>query len=157
MAQERLPMHRIREVLRLKHVCRLSNRKIALSCGVDRDTVGMYFKRAEKAGLNWPLPETLSDCELEARLFPKRDPKPTAEQRALPDCRYIYEELRSYKKKVSLRLKRFVERRKNLLMFLCQSMSQHLRSYSPQQRKRLFIVEMSIYKSVQVYKLRLRS
>lgn len=59
MAKERLPMHRVREVLRLKHVCGLSNRKIARACGVDRDTVGMYLKRAEKAGLGWPLPESL--------------------------------------------------------------------------------------------------
>ena len=61
-------MHRVREVLRLKHVCRLSNRKIARACGVDRDTVGMYLKRAEKAGLGWPLPEGLADSEIEARL-----------------------------------------------------------------------------------------
>jgi transposase len=97
-------MHRVREVFRLKHVCRLSNRKIALTCGVDRDTVGMYLKRAEKAGLAWPFPETLTDGELEARMFPKSGPKPEEPQRAQPDCQYIYEELRSYKKKVSLTL-----------------------------------------------------
>ena len=87
MAKERLPMHRVREVLRLKHVCRLSNRKIARACGVDRDTVGMYLKRAEKAGLGWPLPEGLADSEIEARLFPKVIQKPPELQRALPDCR----------------------------------------------------------------------
>jgi transposase len=97
-------MHRVREVFRLKYVCRLSNRKIALTCGVDRDTVGMYLKRAENAGLHWPFPETLTDGELEARMFPKAPPKPEGAQRALPDCQYIYEELRSYKKKVSLTL-----------------------------------------------------
>jgi transposase len=104
MAKERLPMHRVREVLRLKNACRLSNRKIALACSVDRDTVGMYLKRAEKAGLGWPLLESLTDCEIEARLFPKLVQKPPGSQRALPDCQYIYEELRSYKKKVSLTL-----------------------------------------------------
>lgn len=86
MAKERLPMHRVREVLRLKHVCRLSNRKIARACGVDRDTVGMYLKRAEKAGLGWPLPETLVDSELEACLFPKLAQKPPGTQRSLPEC-----------------------------------------------------------------------
>jgi len=63
-------MHRIREVLRLKYACRLSNRKVAHACGVDRDTVAVYLKRAEKAGLSWPLPEGLSDVEIEARFFP---------------------------------------------------------------------------------------
>lgn len=104
MAKERLPMHRVREVFRLKYVCRLSNRKISLACGVDRDTVGMYLKRAEKAGLDWPFPETLTDGELEARMFPKAAQKPAESQRVLPDCRHIYEELRSYKKKASLTL-----------------------------------------------------
>ena len=89
MAQERLPMNRVREVFRLKHVCRLSNRKIALACGVDRDTVGMYLKRAEKAGLGWPLAEALTDGELEARMFPKATQKPGESQRAQPDCRRI--------------------------------------------------------------------
>ena len=104
MAKERLPMHRVREVLRLKYVCCLSNRKIARACGVDRDTVGMYLKRAKTAGIGWPLPEGLADSELEAQLFPRLVQKPPGTQRSLPDCQYIYEELRSYKKKVSLTL-----------------------------------------------------
>jgi len=90
-------MHRAREVFRLKYDCRLSNRKIARACGVDRDTVGMYLKRAEKAGLRWPFPAELTDAEIEARLFPK-PPQPAGAQRPLPDCAYIYEELRSHKK-----------------------------------------------------------
>lgn len=97
MANERLPMHRIREILRLKYARGLSNRKIGPACGLDRDTVAMYLKRAEKAGLGWPLPDGLSDIELEALLFPKAA-GPAGPQRPLPDCQYIYDELRSYKK-----------------------------------------------------------
>lgn len=96
MAKERLPMHRVREVCRLKYDCRLSNRKIARACGVDRDTVGMYLQRAEKFGLRWPFPAELTDAEIEARLFPKPI-QPAGAQRPLPDCAYIYEELRSHK------------------------------------------------------------
>lgn len=96
MAQERLPMHRVREVCRLKYDCRLSNRKIARACGVDRDTVGMYLKRVEKAGLGWPFPEGLTDTEIETRLFPK-PVQPAGAQRPPPDCQYIYDQLRIHK------------------------------------------------------------
>lgn len=96
MAKERLPMHRVREVCRLKYDCRLSNRKIARACGVDRDTVGMYLKRAEKCGLTWPFPAELTDAEIEARLFPK-PVQPAGAQRPLPDCQYIYDQLRAHK------------------------------------------------------------
>jgi transposase len=96
-------MHRTREVFRLKYDGGLSNRKIARACGIDRDTVGMYLKRAEKCGLSWPFPAELTDAELEGRLFPKA-PQPVGAQRPPPDCQYIYEELRTYKKKVSLTL-----------------------------------------------------
>lgn len=97
MAQERLPMHRTREVFRLKHDCGLSNRKIARACGVDRDTVGMYLKRAERCGLRWPFPSDLTDAAIEARLFPKPI-QPEGPQRPLPDCQYIYDQLRDHKK-----------------------------------------------------------
>lgn len=96
MAKERLPMHRVREVCRLKYDCRLSNRKIARASGVDRDTVGMYLQRAEKAGLRWPFPAELTDAEIEARLFPRLT-QPAGAQRPPPDCRYIYDQLREHK------------------------------------------------------------
>ena len=96
MAKERLPMHRVREVCRLKYDCRLSNRKISRASGVDRESVGLYLRRAEKAGLRWPFPAELTDAELEARLFPKPVP-PAGAQRPPPDCRYIYDQLREHK------------------------------------------------------------
>ena len=97
MPNERLPMHQIREVLRLKQACRLSNRKIARTCGVNRETVAVYLQRAEKLGLSWPLPEGLTDVQLDALLFPP-PANPPGPERPLPDCAYIYEELRSHKK-----------------------------------------------------------
>jgi transposase len=96
-------MHKVREVLRLKYACGLSNRGIAGAVGVDRDTVGMYLKRAERAGLGWPLPEGLADDEIERRLFPK-PVQPAGPQKPLPDCQHIYDELRAHKKTVSLTL-----------------------------------------------------
>jgi transposase len=51
-----------------------------------------YLQRSEAAGLVWPLPENVTDEELEALLFP---PVVVLEsQRALPDMAYIARELR---------------------------------------------------------------
>ena len=53
MPNKRLPMRKIKEVLRLKYICGLGEREIAQSCRVSRATVGNYLKRAEATGLSW--------------------------------------------------------------------------------------------------------
>jgi len=63
-------MRKIREVVRLWWDLKASGREIALSLGIARSTVGEYLHRAEAAGLSWPLPESLSDEDLERLLFP---------------------------------------------------------------------------------------
>ena len=97
MANERLPMHKIKEVLRLKYECRLSNRVIGRSLHVGRESVARCLKRAEQVGLTWPLPAELTEGELEARLFPPAEISVSAE-RPLPDCERIYNELRDWKR-----------------------------------------------------------
>ena len=71
MAQERLTMRKIAEVLRLKWECQQSNLAIARSCSISHSTVGEYLDRAQKAGLSWPLPEDMGENELFDLLFPK--------------------------------------------------------------------------------------
>jgi len=61
MAQKRLTMRQIHEILRLKYQNQLSVREIARSCGLAVSTVGDYVQRAEAAGLTWPLPEGLTE------------------------------------------------------------------------------------------------
>ena len=97
MANKRLPMRKIKEVLRLKYVCGLGERDIAQSCRVARATVGNYLKRAETAGLDWPLVAGLSEAELESRLFHWGN-SPTDPPHPQPDCQYIYDQLREHKK-----------------------------------------------------------
>ena len=63
-------MRKIREVLRLRWEQGLSHRQIIESCRIGHGTLADYLRRAEAAGLTWPLPATLTDTELEARLFP---------------------------------------------------------------------------------------
>ena len=70
MPQERLSMRKIKEILRLKHVRGFSNRQIAKSCSIGRTTVANYPIKAQGAGISWPLPEDLTEAELQKRLFP---------------------------------------------------------------------------------------
>jgi transposase len=62
-------MRKVREVLRLKHVLKLTERPIAEAVGIGHTTVNDYIKRAERAGLTWREAEPMSDAEVEARLF----------------------------------------------------------------------------------------
>jgi len=97
MANRRLPMRKIKEVLRLKYDCRLSAREIARSCNVARSTVADYLMKAQAAGLSWPEASTLTDTQIEERLFPTK-PVPSSVKRPEPDYEYIYNELRKYRK-----------------------------------------------------------
>jgi transposase len=101
MAQERLSMRKIREVLRLKHECGLPNRVIARSVVVSHDTVREYVRRAAAAGLSWPLPGGLDDATLYERLFPKPERTGTTAI-PLPDWPAVHAQLK--KKGVTRRL-----------------------------------------------------
>ncbi|MBI2859660.1 MAG: IS21 family transposase [Chloroflexi bacterium] len=97
MTNKRLPMRKIKEVLRLKYVCGLGEREIAQSCRIARTTVGNYLKRAEAAGLTWSVASGQTEAELESRLFLWGN-SPSDPPRPLPDCQYIYDQLRDYRK-----------------------------------------------------------
>ena len=71
MSQERLTVRKIKEVLRLKWECQISERVIALSCRISLRTVSEYVKRAEAAGLKWPISEEITDNQLYEQLFPR--------------------------------------------------------------------------------------
>lgn len=91
MGADRLPMRQIHEILRLKHEGRLSCRAIARACGVGVGTVSEYVRRAQRAGLAWPLPPELDEATLEARLFP---PAETGREQVPPDLVRIHQELK---------------------------------------------------------------
>lgn len=94
MAQERLSMRKIKEILRLKF-CGLSHRQIAASCQLAQSTVTLYLQRAKSAGLTWPLREDLTEEAIEAKLFPSVAATLfQREDRPLPDFARIHEELR---------------------------------------------------------------
>ncbi len=101
MAQERLTLRKIREILRLKEDGGLSNRAIARACRISNSTVGDYLRRAEAAGIHWPLPEEQSEEELFQKLFPEAEATEVG-QRPMPDWEEVQEELK--KKGVTLKL-----------------------------------------------------
>lgn len=86
-------MRQVREVLRLTWACGLSDRKIAQSVRGSRPTVAEYVRRAQAAGLSWPLPDTLDDTALERRLFATAAPPPLA-RRPTPDWAIVHQELK---------------------------------------------------------------
>jgi DNA-binding transcriptional regulator LsrR (DeoR family) len=69
MPVKRLSMRHIREILRLKWACGLSDRRMAQRIRISRPTVAQYLQRAKVAGLSWPLPEDVGDDALERQLF----------------------------------------------------------------------------------------
>ena len=92
MATERLPMRKIREILRLRQQRGLSVRETARSLGVSSGVVSKTVSRAEKAGVSWEVAEGLNDAALEERLYGRaagpRDDRPR------PDPIYLHTELR---------------------------------------------------------------
>jgi transposase len=93
MPAQRLSRRQVREVLRLKWACGLSDRKIAHSIRVSRPTVAEYVRRAQAAGLAWPLPDTLDDTALERRLCATAATTPVA-KRPTPDWALVHRELK---------------------------------------------------------------
>lgn len=65
---ERLPMRKIKDVLRLR-ASGYSTRRIADSLGLGRTSTRNYLQRAAEAGLSWPDAQDLDECALERQLF----------------------------------------------------------------------------------------
>ena len=91
MPGARLPMRKIRDVLRLT-AAGMSSRKIAASLSIGATTVIDCLHRARRAGLSWPLPDGLDDVALELRLYPPAAAKD--EQRPLPNWAEVHRELK---------------------------------------------------------------
>jgi len=90
-------LRKIKEVLRLKYDCGLSEREISRSCQVSRSTVADYLMKARAAGLRWPEAAALTEAQFEERLFPIQR-LPSSVKRPTPDYEYIYNQLRAYRK-----------------------------------------------------------
>jgi len=92
MPRRRVPMRKIRQILKLKYESKLKHRMISRACRVGVGTVSEYIGRAKAAGLGWPLPADLDDTTLEAILYPPSTSSPVTH--TPPDFVKIHEELR---------------------------------------------------------------
>jgi hypothetical protein len=86
-------MRHAREIIRLKSSC-VSAHEIARRLGMARSTVRETLKRADGAGLSWPLPDDMTDGALEAALYASRRSKRGHRRIAEPDWSAVHRELK---------------------------------------------------------------
>jgi transposase len=89
VAQQRLPVRKVREVLRLK-AAGFSDRKIAATIGSARSTVQECVRRAQEAGISWPLVDEFDESALHARLYRRSVP---LSRHPAPDFAQLHAEL----------------------------------------------------------------
>ena len=92
-AKRELTMRQLRLMLRLHH-SGLGVREIGRRLQVARSTIQDNLKRAQVAGLTWPLPADLTDEILEQRFFSHAGSKPSIRRRAEPDWAALARELK---------------------------------------------------------------
>jgi transposase len=94
MATERLPMRKIREVLRMRWQLGLTVREVARGLGISVGVVQKIAARAKTAGLSWEEAEGLDEFALEERLYGR--PSAPGTDRPRPDPVYMHRELRRH-------------------------------------------------------------
>ena len=86
-------MRQVREIIRLKFSAGISTREIARRLGIAASTVRETLRRFEGAGLGWPLPDSMSDGDLEAALY-NHGTKRGHRRHAEPDWPTVHRELK---------------------------------------------------------------
>jgi transposase len=93
MPTEKLTMRKIRDILKLHHEQKFSNREIGRSLDVSPGTIANYLSRAKAAQIPWPLSDEWDEDRLYQSLFPSASQTSEA-QRPLPDMVKINQELK---------------------------------------------------------------
>ena len=93
MSRKAVSMRKARDILRLKYEVGLGVRQIGRSLRISHGTVVNYLKRAERAGIIWPVGPEVDDEELEALLLSSGESSGEARRR-LPAMEEIHKELR---------------------------------------------------------------
>lgn len=98
MAQEKVSMRKIKEILRLRYDLGLRQDQIARSCNIGQATVHRYLERFAAAAVNWPLPAECDEARLENLLFATRRGRPAGrEDRPVPDFLALHNQLQKHK------------------------------------------------------------
>lgn len=94
MKDKGVSMSKLKEILRLHHEARLSQRQIASALNLSLGVISKYLARATRAGVGWPLPEGMSEAELEAALRPAPARTVPTVPAGVPDWAAIQQELK---------------------------------------------------------------
>src|SRR5579859_12496 len=99
MAQRRLSMRKIREIvrLRLETASGLSMEAIGRACKVSSSTVQDTLARFKRSGLSWPLPPEITDASLERLLYKDEQKFQSPADNHEPDWAWVHHELRKGK------------------------------------------------------------
>lgn len=92
MANTRITMRKLKELLRLHFEAGLPNRAIARSLNLARSTVQCHLDRFAASGLSWPLKDPLDDEALEHKLFPVTGAAKSDDD--VPDWGNVHQELK---------------------------------------------------------------
>ena len=85
-------MRQIRETLRLHLQAGLSYSEVARALKISKSAAGKYVSLARVADVDWEVAQTLSDDDLEARLY--RPALPRASLQRAPDFGVVHQELK---------------------------------------------------------------
>jgi transposase len=92
MPTNRVTMRQIRECLRLHLQAGLSYNEVARALKISKSAVGKYVCLARVAGVDWAVAQTLSDEDLQARLY--RPAVPRSSHQLTPDFAVVHQELK---------------------------------------------------------------
>ena len=95
-------MRRVREILRYRFEEALGHKAISYRVGAAPSTVREMLRRAEAAGLSWPLGEDITDTVLEAALYRAAGTKTGHRRSVEPDWAHVHRELK--RKHVTLQI-----------------------------------------------------
>ena len=101
MPKQRLRMKQILEIMRLRYGLSCSQQAVSDATGIARSTVKDYLLRVQAAGLSWPLPQEMTNEQLNELIFPSNANKSSV-NRPKPDWSLIHKELK--RKSVTLQL-----------------------------------------------------
>ena len=109
MPAGRVSMRHVREILRLGSAG-ISKHEIARRTGLAPSTVRETLKRFEATGLVWPLPDDVTDGDLEARLYKNAGTKQGHRRQVEPDWAVIHRELKRKHVTLSILWDEYIER-----------------------------------------------
>ena len=124
MANQRITMRKIREVLRLRFAAQLTIRKISTSTKISVGGIQKLLNKVNNLSLSWPLPDGLGDSQLAQMFYPRADTR-SSSRFEIPDWAEVHRELKPKGMTKSLLWQEYTQQYPNR----CYSYSQYCDRY----------------------------